>query len=96
MKSELKNSAYGLSLSSAEIEAMSKQELTNKLREVLKDTCLCDTSACECHALGVECSDQTCLCVGKGRICSNPFSYYVFDDVNVSSYRKQILGNSSN
>lgn len=91
MKSELKNSAYGVTLTSSEIEAMSKQELQTKLREVLKDSCLCATTDCECHALGIECSDQTCLCIGKGRNCSNPFLYYCFDDIQVSIYRKQIM-----
>jgi hypothetical protein len=91
MKSELKNSAYGVTLSSSEIDAMSKQELTAKLREVLKDTCLCVSAECECFVLGIECSDSTCLCVSKGRVCKNPFSYYCFDDINVSVYRKQIL-----
>ena len=95
MKSELKNSSYGVNLSSSEIEAMSKQELQAKLREVLKDACLCATTDCECNALGIECSDQTCLCIGKGRNCSNPFLFYCFDDTQVSSYRKQILSSSS-
>jgi hypothetical protein len=74
-----------------EVEAMSKTDLTNAMRELIKVCELCTENNCECVQLGIPCSADVCGCMKHGRKCANPEGRIVYDQKKVIEYRKKIL-----
>ena len=93
MKSEILSHCNG-SISKDDIEKLSKAELTTKLRDVINLCTLCVSNNCECVQLGVQCNDQTCVCLAKGynagrSHCDNPNGKYIFSADLVNEYRRK-------
>jgi hypothetical protein len=94
MKAELTGN-FGLP--SAEVEVLSKSELTSRLREAIQGCQLCVTNNCACVQQDIPCSADTCNCL-KGRVrteaqqpCSNRNGQWVFDPDAVNRYRCQFI-----
>jgi len=80
-------------LSEAQVEALSKNDLTAALREVLKECPLCVANNCSCVATGVQCSAEVCGCLRRGgsQTCRNPQGVSVFDPEKVREHRVRVL-----
>ena len=90
MKQELKS----LGESSAEIEKLTKNELTLKLKESLKNCVLCVENSCPCVLNEVGCHADICSCLSRqsvSQICHNPNGKFAFDANLVTTYRENIL-----
>ena len=79
----------------AVLDKMSKVELTEKVRQVLKHCPICVEHNCECVAAGVACNAQLCGCLRSGHhkaeYCANPNGQDVFNFERVQHYRREII-----
>jgi len=82
---------------SAEVEKMSKTELTQKVKDVLKVCVLCVANDCQCFQAGIPCSAQLCGCArnghhpGQAQSCANPNGMDLYDPERVKEYRRTVL-----
>jgi len=82
---------------SAEVEKMSKTELTQKVKDVLKVCVLCAANDCQCFQAGIPCSAQLCGCArnghhpGQAQSCANPNGMDLYDPERVKEYRRTVL-----
>lgn len=93
MKAELVENE-GILCIPAEVDGLSKGELTSLLKEKLKNCPLCVASNCVCVQAGIECRADTCDCLrrtGGPQYCANPQGRSGFDSASVHLYRQAIL-----
>ena len=64
IKSELVANGHLIGLNHADIDTLSKAELTLKMKEVLKHCPMCISNACECVQQGIGCFAEVCGCIG--------------------------------
>jgi hypothetical protein len=84
----------GLPLTPSEINALSKADLSHKLRDVLKDHCdLCVANNCVCVQLGVPCHLSACGCMrsGASTSCRNPQGTSCYSPEEVNAHRKSFV-----
>lgn len=74
-----------------EIEKLSKADLIDRVRDVLKHCMMCTENNCECVQLQVPCSAEVCGCLKHGKKCANPEGSVCFDAKRVSEFRKKVL-----
>lgn len=85
----------------AEVEKLSKADLTNVVKKVLKECVLCTANNCECFQQGIPCSAQLCGCLrsghnpGQAQACANPAGRDMYDPDRVNEYRRKILAELS-
>lgn len=95
MKGELAN----LNCESAEINKMSKGDMSALLKEKLSDCQLCADNNCYCYQMGIPCSADSCGCLKNGAVrqaCGNTHGQRVYDSDYVNMHRIQYLpANSS-
>jgi hypothetical protein len=101
MKAELLTHGHLINYtgSAADIEKLSKTDLTKHVREVLKNCQLCIDNNCACVQMGIKCSAQLCGCARGGyhpggqfaQQCSNPEGMDCYDAEKVRSYRTKII-----
>ena len=95
MKSELIANCHLIGMEKSEIESLSKVELTNKMKEMLKQCPLCVSNNCECVKLGIPCFAEVCGCISKrgavSQTCDNPNGQIAFDPDEVLEYRSQYI-----
>ena len=95
MKSELIRNCHLIGLDKGEVESLSKAELSNKMKEMLKECPICISNNCECVKLGIPCFAEVCGCISKrgavSQICNNPEGQIVFDPDEVLDYRSQFV-----
>lgn len=80
-----------------EVEKLSKTELTQKVKDVLKVCVLCVANDCQCFQAGIPCSAQLCGCSrnghhpGQAQSCANPNGMDLYDPERVKEYRRTVL-----
>jgi hypothetical protein len=88
MKNELRRAGTD---ADEEIEKLSKADLIDRVRDVLKQCMMCTENNCECVQLQVPCSAEVCGCLKHGKKCANIVLEEIFDPKRVSEYRKKVL-----
>ena len=92
MKQELRNLGESL----ANVDKWSKNELTIKLKESLKNCSLCVENNCACVLNEVACHADICGCLVRQSVnqgCKNPYGKFVFDAHLVSTHRENVFKN---